>query len=804
MSMEASGAVAGPARAERIVVVLGGNAFVAPGQPLTMEGQMRFAAEAMERLAPLLDRPAQLLLSHGNGPQVGQMLTRVEAAAGRAYRQPLEVCVAETQGELGYVLQQALQNSLSRRGRHRACVALLSQVEVAADDPAFHLPTKPIGRFFTAEEARALTGHGFAMAEDAGRGWRRVVPSPAPRQVLELEVIRRLLEQDVVVIAAGGGGIPVVRGDNGWTGVEAVVDKDLTGALLAIELAADRLVILTDVPCVYRGFRSPRPEPLATLTVDAARRWAAAGEFAAGSMLPKVEAATHFTATTGRPALICNPGNLSEALRGRAGTWIATNSADSAAVVPDRTTVVADRASVVAAPGARRSPLRTLILGAAGRDFHNFQTFFRDRLDYLVCGFTAAQIPDIAERQFPAVLSGPRYGYPLPIYPEERLPELIRELDIDCVFLAYSDLSHVEVMRKASIALASGASFGLLGPRHTQLVSRLPVVAVTAVRTGAGKSPLSQFLAQRIAAAGHRLAVLRHPMPYGDLAKQRVERFQTWEDLDRFACTVEEREEYEPYVQRGLAVFAGVDYAAIVAAAEAEADAILWDGGNNDFSFVRPALSIVVADALRAGHESLYHPGEANVRMADLLVINKAGQVPADRLAALRDSLNAMNPRAAIITADLAIEMSADGAERIRGRRVLVVEDGPTLTHGGMAYGAGTLAARQAGAGELIDPRPAAVGSIAAAFRQFPHLGPVLPALGYSERQRAELAETIERCAADVIVDASPCRLERLITMTRPSVRVDYRFVQLDGPDLLETVLRTLRFPPSAAQEPSP
>jgi carbamate kinase len=822
----AQAALPEPARRERIVAVLGGNAFVAPGEPLTMDGQLRFASQAMEQLAPLLDQHAQLLLSHGNGPQVGHMLTRVEAAAGRAYRQPLEVCVAESQGELGYVLQQALQNALARRGRSRPCVALLSQVEVAEEDPAFAVPTKPIGGFFRADQARALRAQGFAMAEDAGRGWRRVVPSPAPRHVLELEVIRHLLEQNVVVIAAGGGGIPVVRRDDGWAGVEAVIDKDQTGALLATKLDADRFVILTDVPCVYRDFRSPSRQPLAALTVAEARRLAAAGEFPAGSMLPKIEAAIHFAATTGRPALICNPGNLAEALRGNAGTLIAP--APFAAASADQPTTRSpelrnhssqnqplqnqppqnrssqNQLAVVAAPGAQRSPLRTLILGAAGRDFHNFQTFFRDRSDYVVCGFTAAQIPYIAEREFPASLSGPRYGQPIPIYSEQRLPELIRELDIDCVFLAYSDLSHIEVMRKASIVLACGASFGLLGPRHTQLAPRVPVVSVTAVRTGAGKSPLSQFLAQRIAAAGHRLAVLRHPMPYGDLAKQRVERFQTWEDLDRFECTVEEREEYEPYVQRGLAVFAGVDYAAIVAAAEAEADAILWDGGNNDFPFVRPALSIVVADALRAGHESLYHPGEANARMADVLVINKAGQVAADRLAALRSNLRSLNPRAEIVMADLAVELAADDSERIRGRRVLVVEDGPTLTHGGMSFGAGTLAARRAGAAELIDPRAAAVGSIAEAYREFPHLGPVLPALGYSEQQRVELAETIDRCGAEVVVDASPCRLERLITMSRPVVRVGYRFEQLDGPDLLATVLQALCFAPATAQEPSP
>ncbi|MFM7073580.1 MAG: carbamate kinase, partial [Planctomycetota bacterium] len=430
------------------MAVLGGNAFVAPGEPLTMDGQLRFARQAMEQLAPLLDQHAQLLVSHGNGPQVGHMLTRVEAAVGLAYRQPLEVCVAESQGELGYVLQQALQNVLARRGLTRSCVTVLSQVEVAEDDPAFAAPSKPIGGFFTAEQARILVQHGFAMSEDAGRGWRRVVPSPAPRQVLELEVIRRLLDDNVVVIAAGGGGIPVVRRDDEWAGVEAVVDKDHTGALLAIAVDADLLVILTDVPCVYRQFRLPHPEPLTTLTVADARRFIAAGEFAAGSMLPKVEAAARFAATAGRRAVICNPQNLAEALQGRAGTQVLpdVSNATPTSAWPETIPSALPIAFPIVAPGAARSPLRTLILGAAGRDFHNFQTFFRDRSDYLVCGFTAAQIPYIAQREFPAVLSGPRYARPIPIYAEDRLPELIRELDIECVFLAYSDLSHVDVM----------------------------------------------------------------------------------------------------------------------------------------------------------------------------------------------------------------------------------------------------------------------------------------------------------------------------------------------------------------------
>lgn len=762
----------------RIVVVLGGNAFVAPGHRLTMEGQLRFARDAMAHLLPLLDDDTELLLSHGNGPQVGQMLTRVEAALGKAYPLPLEVCVAESEGELGYVLQQAIYNVLSEQGRTRPSVVLLSQVEVDPGDPAFQHPTKPVGIFYDLEQARRLGEQGFAMVEDAGRGWRRVVPSPAPRAVLELNVVRRLLEERVIVIAAGGGGIPVVRRDGQLEGVEAVIDKDLTGALLARQLDADRLVILTDVPCAYRDFRSVQPLPLARISVAAARQLAVEGHFAAGSMLPKIEAAVQFAERTGREAMICNPTNLAEALRGEAGTRIWPGDE------PMRCT---------AAP-AIRSPYRCLILGAAGRDFHDFQTFFRQRPEFLVCGFTAAQIPFIEERVFPAALTGPLYEHPLPIFSEDRLPELIKQLAIDFVFLAYSDLSHVEVMHKASIVQACGASFALLGPKHTQLVSRRRVVAVTAVRTGAGKSPLSQFLAERLAAAGTRVGVLRHPMPYGDLERQCVERIASWADLDRFQCTVEEREEYAPYVERGLTVFAGVDYARVLAAAEAESDVILWDGGNNDYSFLRPDLSIVIADALRPGHESLYYPGETNSRLADVLVINKAGGASGETRAALRANLEALNPAAAILEADLDLEISPAG--RIAGRRVLVVEDGPTLTHGGMSFGAGVVAARREGAREIVDPRAGAVGTIAAAFQEFPHLGAVLPALGYSKEQCDELAQTIRNSDAEIVVDASPCRLERLIVVDRPVVRVRYRFRQISGPDLMDLVRRALHIAP--------
>ncbi len=435
-------------------------------------------------------------------------------------------------------------------------------------------------------------------------------------------------------------------------------------------------------------------------------------------------------------------------------------------------------------------PIRVVIMGAAGRDFHNFNVCFRHNPAYEVVAFTATQIPFIETRQYPRSLAGPGYDADIPIHSESRLPELIRQLDIDFVFLAYSDLSHVEVMHRASIAHACGASFGLLGPRHTQLVPRCPVVSVTAVRTGAGKSPICQWLARELSAAGFRLGILRHPMPYGDLEKQAVERLASWDDLERFECTVEEREEYVPYIEQGLTIYAGVDYARIVAEAERSADLLLWDGGNNDFSFLRPTVSIVVADALRPGHEASYHPGETNARSADILILNKIGAASAEMLEQLRQSLRELNPRADQIESDLEIELSMPAL--VTGRRVLVVEDGPTLTHGGMSYGAGTLAARRAGAAAIVDPRPAAVGTIAAAYRDFPHLGPVLPALGYSAAQRDELAQTIRRSGAEVVIDASPCQLDRLIAIELPIARVSYRFQQLAGRPLLDLVRQTL------------
>ncbi|MBW2271189.1 MAG: GTPase [Deltaproteobacteria bacterium] len=435
-------------------------------------------------------------------------------------------------------------------------------------------------------------------------------------------------------------------------------------------------------------------------------------------------------------------------------------------------------------PALRR--FNCIILGAAGRDFHDFQTFFRTHPEFRVCCFTAEQIPFIERRSFPRELAGESYDADIPIHAETALPDLIERYEADFVFLAYSDLAHEEVMHKASIAQAAGASFALLGPRHTQLRSKHPVIAVTAVRTGAGKSPLAQAIAFHLVAEKHRIGILRHPMPYGDLRRQEVQRFATFEDLERHECTVEEREEYEPYVERGLVIYAGVDYAAILAAAEAESDVILWDGGNNDFSFIEAGLHFVVLDALRPGDELDHYPGETNFRSADVLVINKVGAAEPASIERLRQHAAHHNPRARIIEADLVIEV--DAPELVKGRRVLVVEDGPTLTHGGMSFGAGTLAARRLGARELLDPRPHATGSIAEAFRQYPHLGAVLPALGYSASQRRELAATIRATAPEAVVDASPARLDRILDLDQPLVRVRYHFEQTAGPQIEDLV----------------
>ena len=423
-----------------------------------------------------------------------------------------------------------------------------------------------------------------------------------------------------------------------------------------------------------------------------------------------------------------------------------------------------------------------IIMGAAGRDFHDFQTFFRDRPEFHVRAFTATQIPFIESRQFPRELAGANYETDIPIFAEAELPELIERFDVDFVFLSYSDLSHEEVMHKACLVQACGASFSLLGPRHTQLASRLPVIAITAVRTGAGKSPIARLLGRHLRDAGFKVGIIRHPMPYGNLTDQSAQRLADSNDLVQFQCTIEEREEYQPYLELGLVVFAGVDYAQVLARAEAESDVILWDGGNNDFAFLRPDLSIVVVDALRPGHETAYYPGETNLRSADVLVINKVGGAKADQLDKVRRRVRKYNPSAELVEGDLRIEV--DQPALIEDRRVLVVEDGPTLTHGGMAYGAGMIAAKQHNARELVDPRPIAVGSIAETLKRYVNLDSVLPALGYSPEQRDELTETIENSGAELVVDASPARLDRLLKLSMPVVQVSYEFQQLSGPAL--------------------
>ncbi|QDT28822.1 Cyclic 2,3-diphosphoglycerate synthetase [Gimesia panareensis] len=432
-----------------------------------------------------------------------------------------------------------------------------------------------------------------------------------------------------------------------------------------------------------------------------------------------------------------------------------------------------------------------LIAGAAGRDFHNFQTFFRQHPEFHVCGFTATQIPFIESRSYPQSLAGPDYDADIPIFPEAQLPELIKRFHIDFVFLAYSDLAYDTVMHTASLVQASGASFVLLGPEQTQLTSQRPVIAVTAVRTGAGKSPLTRWIASHLAAAGHTPGTIRHPMPYGNLEQQRCQHFATEADLERYECTIEEREEYQPYLERGLSIYAGVDYELILRTAEKDSDVILWDGGNNDFSFIKPDLLITVADALRPGHEVRYYPGETNLRMADVVVINKvSAATDADR-ALIREHVSQLNPDATVIEADL--ELVVDDPDQITGRRVLVIEDGPTLLHGGMATGAGYAAARKFGATDFLDPRNFAKGTIAAAYQKYPHMGPILPALGYSEQQRQELSETINGSGAELIIDATPAGLTHVVQTSLPIVRVRYEFQQRTGTPLEQIIQNVLK-----------
>jgi predicted GTPase len=433
-------------------------------------------------------------------------------------------------------------------------------------------------------------------------------------------------------------------------------------------------------------------------------------------------------------------------------------------------------------------PTRVVILGAAGRDFHDFNLVFREDPDTEVVAFTAAQIPGITGRRYPPALAGPRYPAGIPIEPEAELARLIRERAVDRVVFAYSDVSHEHVMHLASRALAAGADFALLAPRRTMLRSTKPVVAVCAVRTGCGKGAVSRRIAAILRRRGRRVAVVRHPMPYGDLAAQRAQRFATFADLDRAQVTLEEREEYEPHLEAGGVVFAGVDYAEILARAEAEADVLVWDGGNNDLPFFVPTLHLCLVDPHRAGHESRYHPGEANLRMADVAVIVKEDTAPVADVEAVRASIRTLNPRARILDTRLPIRID-DGPE-LRGRRVLAVDDGPTLTHGGMRAGAAELAAHRAGA-VLVDPRPYARGSVSAVFAEHPTLGPVLPAVGYGPAQLEDLRATIDAVPCDVVLLGTPVDLRRAFTVHPPVRRVHYE-VEEAGGSSLEAVLAGL------------
>jgi predicted GTPase len=434
----------------------------------------------------------------------------------------------------------------------------------------------------------------------------------------------------------------------------------------------------------------------------------------------------------------------------------------------------------------KANPIATVILGAAGRDFHDFNMLYRDDPTTRVVAFTAAQIPDIAGRCYPAELAGPNYPNGIPILEESQLETICRNERVERVVFAYSDVPHEHVMHLASRALAMGADFLLPGPAHTMLVSSRPVIAVTAVRTGCGKSPIARWLAGRLRQRGLRVAVLRHPMPYGDLARQRVQRFATLADLDAAACTVEEREEYEPHIAAGNLVFAGVDYAAILRMAETEADIIVWDGGNNDFSFIRPDLTITIADALRPDQITTHHPGEAAARMADVLVVNKADAAPESNVREAIERLRAINPRAPIVRAASPVRL--DDPAAVAGRRVLVIEDGPTITHGGMSHGAGYVAAQAAGAAEILDPRDAATPALKAVFDRYRHIGRVLPAMGYGPSQLAELAASIANSRAEVVVSATPADLARLIPIDKPVVRARYVFAEMDTPGLSEIV----------------
>jgi predicted GTPase len=430
---------------------------------------------------------------------------------------------------------------------------------------------------------------------------------------------------------------------------------------------------------------------------------------------------------------------------------------------------------------------KAIIMGAAGRDFHNFNVHLRDNNNYRVVAFTATQIPDIEERKYPPELSGELYPNGIPIYSEDNLTKLIKKENVDEVFFSYSDVTHEYVMHKASQAQAAGASFSLLGPNETMIKSQRPLISVCAVRTGCGKSQTSRKIAKILKEKGKKVVVIRHPMPYGDLAKQAVQRFAVYEDMIKHDCTIEEMEEYEPHIKEGIVVYAGVDYGEILKKAEEEADVILWDGGNNDIPFYRPDLAIVVVDPHRPGHELLYYPGETNFRLADVIIINKMDTADKENVNVILKNIEKFNPKAKIIKAESVINVT--DKQLISGKKVLVIEDGPTLTHGEMKYGAGIVAAEKYGAAQIIDPRPFAVGSIKMTFKKYSHLERVLPAMGYGKKQIEELAQTIDKSQCDLVVSGTPIDLGKLIKTNKKILRVTYDLHEI-GPTNLNKILK--------------
>jgi len=433
---------------------------------------------------------------------------------------------------------------------------------------------------------------------------------------------------------------------------------------------------------------------------------------------------------------------------------------------------------------------RVIIVGAAGRDFHNFNLVYRNSPDHQVVAFTAAQIPGIEGRTYPPELAGPNYPNGIPIHAESELPRLVKELRADLAVLSYSDLSYGDVMSKASIAMAAGADFELLGPRNTMLQSKLPVVSIGAVRTGAGKSTVSRRVCAVIRQAGKRVVVIRHPMPYGDLSKEILQRFALLEDLDKYECSIEEREEYEPHIEKGFIVYAGIDYERILREAEKEADVIVWDGGNNDIPFIKPNVHFVVLDPLRPGHELTHYPSEINVRMADAAIINKTDTAERKNIELVESNAKLLNPAATIIKATS--EITLDKPDLVKGKRVLVIEDGPTVTHGDMPYGVGLVAAKRFHASEIVDPRSYAIGIVKETYRKYPHLTQVLPTMGYGNKQVRDLEATISRVDCDSIIIGTPADIRRIIKFPKPTVRVSYELREMTKPDIHD-VLKTNR-----------